>query len=144
MKAGGGARWNGPGNQFHHAKSQYGANRIRLPLQWGGCIVGLNGLDCQPSNVRMVFAASLKGNQMAIENRSISEQVRTISEALHNFDVSPESAHVRQPVVQALFACSAATVWRMVKRGQIPAPKKLSERVTAWNVGELRKALSSI
>lgn len=64
--------------------------------------------------------------------------------ALKNFDSLPDSANVRQPVVQALFACSHATVWRMVKRGTLPAPKKLSDNVTAWSVGDLRKALSSI
>ena len=62
--------------------------------------------------------------------------------ALTNFDSQPDSAYVRQPVVQGLFACSSATVWRMVKRGTLPAPKKLSERVTAWNVGALRVALN--
>jgi len=65
-----------------------------------------------------------------------------IPDALKNFDSSPDSANVRLPVVQSLFACSAATVWRMVKRGTLPAPRKLSNRVTAWNVGELRKALT--
>ena len=67
----------------------------------------------------------------------------TISDALKNFDSLPDSANVRQPVVQALYGCSAATVWRMVKRGTLPAPRKLSERVTTWNVGELRKALAA-
>ena len=62
-----------------------------------------------------------------------------IPNALINFDSLPDSANARQPVVQALFACSAATVWRMVKRGTLPAPRKLSERVTAWNVGQLRQ-----
>lgn len=66
----------------------------------------------------------------------------TIPDALRNFDSLPDSANVRQPVVQALYGCSAATVWRMVKRGKLPAPRKLSQRVTAWNVGELRKALA--
>lgn len=65
-----------------------------------------------------------------------------ISDSLKNFDSLPDAAHVRQPVVQALFGCSAATVWRMVKRGTLPAPRKLSARVSAWNVGALRKALS--
>ena len=64
-----------------------------------------------------------------------------ISDALKNFDSLPDSANVRQPVVEALIGCSAATVWRMVKRGTLPAPRKLSERVTAWNVGALRKVL---
>lgn len=64
-----------------------------------------------------------------------------ISDALKNFDSLPSSGYVRQPVVEALFACSPATVWRMVKRGTLK-PKKLSERVTAFNVGDLRKALA--
>lgn len=65
-----------------------------------------------------------------------------IPDALKNFDSLPDSANVRQPVVEALYGCSAATVWRMVKRGTLPAPRKLSERVTAWNVGEIRAALA--
>jgi predicted DNA-binding transcriptional regulator AlpA len=67
----------------------------------------------------------------------------TIPDALKNFDSLPDSANVRQPVVQALYGCSAATVWRMVNRGTLPAPRKLSQRITAWNVGELRKALAA-
>ncbi|WP_432432129.1 helix-turn-helix transcriptional regulator [Candidatus Accumulibacter phosphatis] len=66
-----------------------------------------------------------------------------IPDALKNFDSLPDSASVRLPVVKALKACSAATVWRMVKRGDLPAPRKISERITAWNVGELRKALAA-
>lgn len=65
-----------------------------------------------------------------------------IPAALRNFDFLPDSASVRQPVVEALFACSAATVWRRVKKGTLPAPRKLSERISAWQVGELRRALS--
>jgi len=65
-----------------------------------------------------------------------------IPAALRNFDSLPESCMVCQPVVQALFACSAATVWRRVNAGTLPAPRKLSERVTAWQVGELRRVLS--
>lgn len=64
-----------------------------------------------------------------------------IPDALKNFDSLPDSANVRQPVVEALFACSPATVWRMVKRGTLK-PRKLSERVTAFNVGDLRRALA--
>ena len=66
-----------------------------------------------------------------------------IPDALKNFDSLPDSANVRQPVVQGLVGCSHATIWRMVKKGSLPAPRKLSERVTAWNVGELRKALAA-
>lgn len=62
------------------------------------------------------------------------------SEALKHFDSLPDSANVRLPVVRALFACSAATVWRSVGK-TIPRPRKLSARTTCWNVGELRQAL---
>lgn len=62
--------------------------------------------------------------------------------SLRNFDELPDSANVRLPVVAALFACAPVTVWRRVKSGSIPAPRKFGERLTAWNVGELRKALS--
>lgn len=66
-----------------------------------------------------------------------------IPNSLKNFDSLPDSANVRQPTVQALVGCSSATVWRMVKRGTLPTPRKLSPRVTAWNVGDLRKALAA-
>lgn len=70
-----------------------------------------------------------------------ADQQSEIPAALANFDRLPDAAHVRLPVVEALFACSPATVWRRSKQGTLPAPRKLSEAVTAWNVGELRKAL---
>lgn len=65
-----------------------------------------------------------------------------IKDAFDNFDSLPDSAYVRLHVVMALLCCSSTTVWRMAKRGALPAPRKLSSRVTAWNVGELRKALN--
>ncbi|PTQ68368.1 AlpA family transcriptional regulator [Nitrosomonas oligotropha] len=65
----------------------------------------------------------------------------SIPEALKNFDQLPDTANVRQPVVQGLYGCSAASVWRGVKDGRIPKPRKLSPRTTCWNVGELRAAL---
>lgn len=62
---------------------------------------------------------------------------------LKNFDTLPDTANVRQPVVEALFACSSATIWRWAKAGIIPAPRKIAPRVTVWNVGELRAALKN-
>ncbi len=62
-------------------------------------------------------------------------------DVLSTFDSLPDSANVRQPVVEALFACSAATVWRMVKRETLPAPRKISPRINCWNVGQLRYVL---
>jgi predicted DNA-binding transcriptional regulator AlpA len=73
-----------------------------------------------------------------------SSKSSTIPEALKNFDQLPDSASVRQPVVEALYACSSASVWRGVAAGRIPKPRKLSPRTTCWNVGELRKALAEV
>ncbi len=69
----------------------------------------------------------------------VKSPATNLPSALQNFDSLPDSAHVRLPVVTGLFACSAATVWRHVKAGILPKPTKLSKRLTAWNVGELRR-----
>ena len=57
------------------------------------------------------------------------------------FDSLPSIANVRQPTVEALFGCSGSTLLRLVKRGDIPKPRKLSGRIRVWRVGELRAAL---
>jgi predicted DNA-binding transcriptional regulator AlpA len=66
----------------------------------------------------------------------------TPPDSLSQFDLLPASAHVKVDTVAGLVGVSRATVWRMVQRGQLPTPKKLSERATRWNVGELRSALA--
>jgi predicted DNA-binding transcriptional regulator AlpA len=64
-----------------------------------------------------------------------------IPDALRHFDDLPNTAFVRAPVVLALLSISDQTLARRVKDGRLPAPMKLSVRVVAWNVGELRRAL---
>ena len=63
------------------------------------------------------------------------------------FDALPDSAFIRQaqlvqsplrPEATAPLPFSAPTLWRKVKNGTFPSPVKLSERVTAWNVGVVR------
>jgi len=66
----------------------------------------------------------------------------SVPDALRNFQALPDAAFVRLPVVCALFSISPATAWRWVKKSVLPNPRRLSEAVTAWNVGELRKALN--
>jgi predicted DNA-binding transcriptional regulator AlpA len=68
-------------------------------------------------------------------------QKHTAPLGLTNFDDLPDAANVRLPTVKLLYGISAATVWRLSGKS-IPAPRKISARVTAWNVGELRAALS--
>lgn len=62
---------------------------------------------------------------------------------IDDFERLPDQAFVRLPVMIALLGCSSSTVWRMVKRGEIPRPYKISERVTAWNAGEVRQKLNT-
>ena len=66
----------------------------------------------------------------------------SILDALAAFDNLPDAALVAQPVVQGLYACSHATVWRRVNSGDIPAPKKIVGS-TRWRVGDLRASLNS-
>ena len=66
-----------------------------------------------------------------------------MSQPLTDFDSLPDSAHVRLPVVMALYACSAPTVRRAVRAGRIPKPLRLFfDRAVCWNVGALRMALA--
>ncbi|OFZ85783.1 MAG: hypothetical protein A2V78_02455 [Betaproteobacteria bacterium RBG_16_64_18] len=68
----------------------------------------------------------------------------TPPDSLTNFDALPGTAFVRLPTVCALFAISPATAWRRAKSGELPAPKKIGERIAAWQVGELRAALAAM
>jgi len=70
--------------------------------------------------------------------------MKVVFEELVNFNSLPDVAFVKQPVVEALFACSSPTVWRRVKSGKLPAPKKLGLRAIGWQVGELRRALENL
>ena len=76
--------------------------------------------------------------------QDVSDARGALPDSLKNFDALPDSAHVRLPTVAALWGCSPVTVWRSVKAGRIPAPRKLSPRTACWNVGELRRALQSV
>lgn len=64
-----------------------------------------------------------------------------------NFDTLPDSAFIREsqlvqspkrPDSPAPLPFSAPTLWRKVKAGTFPKPHRLSERVTAWKVGDVR------
>lgn len=67
-----------------------------------------------------------------------------LSPELENFDRLPDAAYVKQRIVERLFACSSATLWRRVKSGLIPPPNRLSTHSNGWNVGCLRTALSRL
>ncbi len=63
------------------------------------------------------------------------------------FDALPDSAFIREsqlvqspkrPDTPVPLPFSAPTLWRKVKEGTFPKPVKLSARVTAWKVGNVR------
>jgi prophage regulatory protein len=51
----------------------------------------------------------------------------------------PAVGHVRQSqLIPTIVPFSSATLWRRVNSGDFPKPVKLSERVTAWRVEDIR------
>lgn len=76
-----------------------------------------------------------------------SLQIEKVAVSHSIFDALPNSAFIREsqlvqspkrPETPAPLPFSAPTLWRMVKANKFPKPIKLSERVTAWNVGTVR------
>jgi len=54
------------------------------------------------------------------------------------FDL-PAVGYVRQSqLIPTIVPFSSATLWRRVNSGDFPRPVKLSERVTAWRVEDIR------
>lgn len=56
----------------------------------------------------------------------------------------PKTGFLRQSeLIPNPIPFSPATLWRKVKDGSFPAPVKLSERVTAWRVEDIRTWMQS-
>lgn len=69
-----------------------------------------------------------------------------------SFDALPNSAFIRvaqlvqspkRPNAPAPLPFSAPTLWRKVKARTFPAPCRISERVTAWKVGDVREWIAA-
>jgi predicted DNA-binding transcriptional regulator AlpA len=50
----------------------------------------------------------------------------------------PQEGFVREAGVLGHIPFGHSKLWEMVRAGKFPAPVKLSERVTAWRVGDVR------
>lgn len=56
----------------------------------------------------------------------------------------PETGYVRQSqIIPVILPFSPATLWRKVKAGEFPQPVKLSARITAWRVEDIRSWMQS-
>jgi prophage regulatory protein len=54
-------------------------------------------------------------------------------------DQLPERGYVRQKLLNQLIPFSPATLWRKVGKGEFPKPHKLSDRVTAWRIDDVKQ-----
>jgi prophage regulatory protein len=87
-----------------------------------------------------------KGSQTAIAVAA-GHEPPSAQQAIPSFDALPDSAFIREaqlvqspkrPGTPAPLPFSAPTLWRKVAAGTFPKPMKLSERVTAWRVADVR------
>ena len=68
-----------------------------------------------------------------------TERHTMTTQTASTFDSLPATGYVRQSqLIPAPIPFSSATLWRKCKSGDFPKPVKLSERVTAWKVEEVR------
>ena len=75
---------------------------------------------------------------MAIRNHL---RVAVVSQYNQNLSLPPE-AFIRLPQVMGLTGMRRATIYERIKTGDFPAPHKITERASAWRVGEIRAWLA--
>ncbi|MBI5656738.1 MAG: AlpA family phage regulatory protein [Geobacter sp.] len=56
----------------------------------------------------------------------------------------PEAGFIRLPQVLEVFPVSRSNWWAGVKSGRYPAGVKLSERVTAWRVEDVKNLIEQL
>jgi len=54
------------------------------------------------------------------------------------FDSLPQTGYLRLPDVLKVYPVSKSTWWAGIKNGKYPAGVKLSMRITAWKVEDIR------
>lgn len=59
------------------------------------------------------------------------------------YDVTlPGTGYVRLPVVVGVCGLAKSTIWKWASNGRFPKPVKLSARVSAWHVADVRAWLN--
>jgi predicted DNA-binding transcriptional regulator AlpA len=72
-----------------------------------------------------------------------SPKTRKAANSGVSFDDMPDSGFMRQPQVLEVVPFSSATMWRKIKKNEFVTPIRLSERVTAFRVGDVRAWLKA-
>jgi Predicted transcriptional regulator len=68
----------------------------------------------------------------------------TVSQAPLNLDTLPDGAWLRdKQIAGPVLPIARCTLWAWVREGRFPKPVKLSPRVTAWKVGDVRGFIAS-
>lgn len=87
---------------------------------------------------------NLNGKPIADFKKEFNRSLARVPE--YSFDHLPDEGYVREAqLVQsaklpsAPIPFSAPTLWRKVKAGTFPKPVKLSARITAWRVADIRE-----
>lgn len=64
------------------------------------------------------------------------------TDTVSRFDDLPDAGFIRKAqLIPDVLPISPSTLWRKCKSGEFPKPVKLSNRVTAWRVGDVRQWL---
>ena len=103
-------------------------------------------MSAQITTPKTPIASSIPAVKAIVHQSATAHTIQKIVIHRSVFDALPDSAFIREaqlvqspkrPGVPVPLPFSAATFWRMVRQGKF-RPYKLSERVTAFNVGEIR------
>jgi predicted DNA-binding transcriptional regulator AlpA len=88
-------------------------------------------------------STSSKQNTQPVAPSLKALDAEDIPYALKHFDQLPDAGFIRKPILKLLLGCSDSTIQRRVLDGLLPRPKKLSPRISAWNIGLLRASLAA-
>jgi predicted DNA-binding transcriptional regulator AlpA len=66
----------------------------------------------------------------------------TPNDSIRFFDSLPDGALVPARTAAAILSLSRVSIWRLTKAGKLTS-KKIGERATRFNVGELRRFIAS-
>lgn len=75
----------------------------------------------------------------ATARAGVSEKPTHGRVSTESYDVTlPGTGYVRLPVVVGVCGLAKSTIWKWASNGRFPKPVKLSARVSAWHVADIR------